>query len=336
MFNITRRGKEQENGEGVKIAQYMLAIAVLACACPPSGYAYPDKPVRLLLPYPPGAGSDAIARLLAQKLSENIGQQVVVDNRGGAGGNIGMEMAAKAPPDGYTIMLALTSQLVINPSLFAKLPYDPVKDYAPITLVGSAPYVLVVHPALPANSVRELISLAKSRPGSITFASAGNGSGAHLATELLKSMTGIELIHVPYKGAGPALPDLIAGQVQMMFATHAATGQHVRAGRLRAIAVTTAQRSPALPDLPAVAETLPGYDSAVWYGLLAPARTPPQIIAQLNSETRRVLALPEVRTRLALDAFEPVGSTPEYLAGYIKSELAKWAKVVKQSGAKID
>jgi len=320
----------------VKTACHMLAIAALACAFPPNGYGYPDRPIRLLLPYPPGAGSDVIARLLAQKLSENIGQQMIVDNRGGAGGNIGMEMAAKAPPDGYTIMLALTSQLVINPSLFDKLPYDPVKDYAPITLIGSAPYVLVVHPALPANSVRELIALAKSRPNGITFASAGNGSGAHLATELLKSMAGIELIHVPYKGAGPALPDLIAGQVQMMFVTHAATGQHVRAGRLRAVAVTTLQRSPALPDLPAMAETLPGYDSAVWYGMLAPARTPPQIIARLNGEIKRVLELPDVRARLALDAFEPVGSTPEYLAGYIKREITKWARVVKQSGAKID
>ena len=320
----------------MKSAYHVLAITALAGVYTPCVYGYPDKPKRLLLPYPPGAGSDVIARLLAQKLSERIGQQMVVDNRGGAGGNIGMEMAAKAPPDGYTIMLALTSQLVINPSLFEKLPYDPMKDYAPIMLVGSAPYVLVVHPAVLANSVRELVALAKSRPNSITFASAGNGSGAHLATELLKSMTGIELIHVPYKGAGPALPDLIAGQVQMMFVTHAATGQHVRAGRLRAIAVTTAHRSPALPDLPAVAESLPGYDSAVWYGLLAPARTPPQIIAQLNNETKRVLALPEVRARLAIDAFEPVGSTPEYLAGYIKSEIAKWAKVVRQSGAKID
>ncbi len=316
-----------------------LGCAAWGCAAPHAvaQSAYPDKPIRMLLPYPPGAGSDVIARLLAQKLSDNVGQQVIVDNRGGAGGNIGMELAAKAPADGYTLVLALTSQLAINPALFKKLPYDPIRDYAPITLIGSAPYVLVVHPAVPATSVRELIALAKSRRGQLTFASAGNGSGGHLAAELLKSLAGIDMIHVPYKGAGPALPDLISGQVQLTFATYSATGQHVRSGRLRALGVTTARRSPALPDLPTIAEAgVAGYDSSVWYGLLAPAGTPPQIIARLNAETLRVLTSADLRERIGAEAIEAIGSSPESFAAHIKRELAKWAKVVAESGAKID
>ena len=321
----------------MRSAQRWVVLATLAGAYAACAQGYPDKPIRMLLPYPPGAGSDVITRLIAQKLAENLGQQVIVDNRGGAGGNIAMELAAKAPADGYTLVLALTSQLAINPNLFHKLPYDPVGDFAPITLLGSAPYVLVVHPALPATSVRELIALAKSRPERLAFASAGNGSGAHLATELLKSLAGIDMIHVPYKGAGPALPDVISGQVQLMFATHSATGQHVRAGRLRALAVTTAQRSSALPELPTVAEAgVPGYDSGVWYGLLAPAGAPRQIVARLNRESLRALNSPAVRERLTPEAFEAIGSTPEYFAGYIASELAKWAKVVRQSKTKID
>ena len=321
----------------MKTAHRMLLIAALGAGLAACAYGYPDKPIRLLLPYPPGAGSDVIARLLAQKLSDNVGQQILVDNRGGAGGNIGMELAAKASPDGYTLVLALTSQLAINPGLYPKLPYDPVKDYAPIALLASAPYVLVIHPALAAATVRELIVLAKSRRGGLTFASAGNGSGAHLAAELLKSMAGIDMVHVPYKGAGPALPDLIAGQVQLMFATHSASGQHVRAGRLRALAVTTAKRSSALPDLPTIAESgVPGYDSSVWYGLLAPARTPARIITRLNGEVIRVLNSTDLRDRIRIEAVEPIGSTPEFFAGYIRSELAKWAQVVKGSGAKID
>ncbi len=319
------------------IVRQALLCTALVLALTASAYAYPDRPIRMLLPYPPGAGSDVIVRLLAQKLGDNLGQQIVVDNRGGAGGNIGMGLAAIAPPDGYTLIFALTSQLAINPALYKKLPYDPVRDYAPITLVGSAPYVLVVHPSLAATSVRELIALAKARHDQLTFASAGNGSGAHLAAELLKSLGGIGMIHVPYKGAGPALPDLIAGQVQLMFATHAATGQHVRAGRLRALAVTTLRRAPALPDLPTIAESgVPGYDSSVWYALLAPAGTAASVVKRLHGEVVRVLSSPELRSRLGVEAIEPIGSTPEALAAHIRSELAKWAKVVAESGAKID
>ena len=321
----------------MRIAACAIVIAALACGLATATHAYPDRPVRMLLPYPPGAGSDAFARLIAQKLADNLGQQVIVDNRGGAGGNIGMELAAKATADGYTLVFALTSQLAINPALYPRLPYDPLRDYAPITLIGSAPYVLVVHPSLAAASVAELIALARSRRGQLTFASAGNGSGAHLAAELLKSLAGIEMIHVPYKGAGPALPDLISGQVNLMFATHAATGQHVRAGRLRALAVTTAKRSPALPELPSVAEAgVPGYDSSVWYGLLAPAGTPTAIVGRLNGEVIRVLAAPDLRERIAIEAIEPAGSTPEAFKSHIARELAKWAKVVADSGARID
>ena len=319
------------------IAIHALVIAALACGAATVAAAYPDKPIRMLLPYPPGAGSDVIARLIAQKLSDNLGQQVIVDNRGGAGGNIGMELAARALADGYTLVFALTSQLAINPALYRSLPYDPVRDYAPVSLIGSAPYVLVVHPSVSAASVQALIALAKARPGQLKFASAGNGSGAHLAAELLRSLAGIDLVHVPYKGAGPALPDLISGQVELMFATHAAIGQHVRAGRLRALAVTTAKPSAAIPGVPAMAESgVPGYDSSVWYGLLAPAGTPPAIVRRLNGEVVRVLSVPDVRERLAIEAIETVGSTPEALAAHIRQELAKWAKVVVQSGAKID
>jgi tripartite-type tricarboxylate transporter receptor subunit TctC len=297
---------------------------------------YPNKPIRLVLPYPPGGGTDVIARPLAQKLTENLGQQVIVDNRGGAGGNIGMEFVAKSAPDGYTLLFALTAQYAVNPSLYPKLPYDPVKDYAPISLLANAPYLLVVHPSVPAKSVRELIALVKARPGQLAYASSGNGSGAHLAGEMLRNLARIDITHVPYKGAGPALPDLLSGQVQLSFVTYIASGQHMKSGRLRALGVTTAKRTPVLPDLPAVAETVPGYDSAVWYGFAAPAGTPADVVAKLNSEVLRVLATPDFRDRIALEAITAIGSTPDEFGVFIKSEIARWARVVKASGAKID
>jgi len=309
---------------------------MLIVALPVLAQSYPVKPIRLVLPYPPGGGTDVIARPLAQKLTEQLGQQVIVDNRGGAGGNIGMEFVAKSPADGYTLLFALTAQYAVNPSLYPKLPYDPVRDYAPISLLANAPYLLVVHPALPAKSVAELVALVKARPGQLSYSSSGNGSGAHLAGEMLRSLARVEIVHVPYKGAGPAMPDLIAGQVQLSFITYTAAGPHIKTGRLRALGVTTAKRSPTLPDLPAIGETVAGYDSAVWYGFAAPAGTPPEIVSKLNAEVLRVLAAPDFRSRITLEAVSPIGSTPEEFGSFMRSEIVRWAKVVKDSGAKVD
>ena len=297
---------------------------------------YPSKPIRVVVPYPAGGGTDLIMRPLAQRLTEYLGQQVIVDNRGGAGGNIGMELAAKSAPDGYTLVVGLTAQFAVNPSLYPKLPYDPVKDFAPITLLIRNPYVLLVHPSLPPKSVKELIALAKARRGQLVFASAGNGSGAHLSGATLNTMAGIDIVHVPYKGAGPVIIDLIAGQVPISFVVWRTSGPHVRAGRLRALAVTTAKRARVLPDLPAMAETLPGYDLPVWYGVVAPAGTPREIVMKLNTEIRRALAVPDFRQRIEADAAEVIGDAPEQFGDYIRSEVVKWAKVVKDSGAKID
>ncbi|MGH8660988.1 MAG: Bug family tripartite tricarboxylate transporter substrate binding protein [Burkholderiales bacterium] len=312
-------------------------IIALCAACAAIAQPYPQKPVRLVIPYPPGGGSDTIGRPLAQKLAEGLGQQVVVENRGGANGNIGMEHVARAAPDGYTIVLALTAQLAINPALYGKVPYDPVRDYAPITLFGTGTYILVVHPSLPVKSVKELVALARARPGQIAYSSSGNGSGGHLAAELLSSMAGITMLHVPYKGGGPALVDLIAGQVQVLFSTQLASWPHIRSGRIRALAVSTAKRPASIPDLPTVAEAgLPGYDAGVWYGILAPAGAPREIIGRLNAEIVRALNLPDYRKFLVSNAIDPIGSLPEELGRYIKSELVKWAKVVKDAGVRVD
>src|SRR4051812_22937083 len=316
--------------------KFWCVLSTLMISAPAFAQNYPGKPIRLVLPYPPGGGTDVIARPLAQKLTEQLGQQVIVDNRGGAGGNIGMEFVAKSPPDGYTLLFALTAQFAVNPTLYSKLPYDPVRDYAPISLLANAPYFLVVHPSVPARSVAELIAFAKARPGQLAYSSSGNGSGAHLAGEMLRSLAHIDLTHVPYKGAGPALPDLLAGQVQLSFVTYIASGQHMKSGRLRVLGVTTAKRTPVLPDLPAIAETVPGYDSAVWYGFAAPAGTPPDIVARLNTEVLRVLAVPDFRHRITLEAITPIGSTPEEFGSFMRSEIVRWAKVVKESGAKVD
>jgi len=321
----------KRNGAGL----FVLLAALVAMPAP--AQTYPSKPVRLVLPYPPGGGTDTIGRPLAQKMTEGLGQQVIVENRGGAGGNIGMEAVARSAPDGYTIVMALTAQLAVNPALFQKVPYDPVKDYAPITLLGSGGYVLVVHPSLPVKSVKELIAFAKSRPGQIAYSSSGNGSGGHLAAELLNGMAGIRLLHVPYKGGGAALMDLIAGQVQVLFTTQLAGWPHVQSGRIRALASSTAKRPASLPDLPTIAEAgVPGFDAGVWYGMLAPAGTPREIVMRLNSEFVRVLNLPDYRALLVNNTIEPIGSSPEELARYTRSELVKWAKVVKEGKLQVD
>ncbi|MGZ8203871.1 MAG: Bug family tripartite tricarboxylate transporter substrate binding protein, partial [Burkholderiales bacterium] len=255
---------------------------------------------------------------------------------GGAGGNIGMEIAAKSPPDGYTLVLAITAQLAVNPALYKKLPYDPVKDFEPISLLATGPYLLLVHPSLPAKSLKELIALARARPGQINYASSGNGSGGHLAAALLENMANIKMLHIPYKGGGPALVDLLAGNVQVLYATYATSRPHIDSGRVRALGVSTARRLTGV-DIPTIAEQgLPGYDAGVWYAVLAPAGTPRDIVARLNSEFVRVLGSPEIKALLAKASIEPIGSTPEELAKFMKEEIAKWAKVVKSANVHID
>ncbi len=313
--------------------------AALAISTPHAAAAdaYPAKPIRFVVAFPPGGGTDIIARAIAQKLSGRLAQQVVVDNRPGAGGNIGTDIVAKAAPDGYTMLMGSAGPLAINASLFAKMPFDPVRDLAPVTLAASTPNVLVVHPSLKAATVKELIALARARPGEINFASSGHGTPAHLAGELFNSMAGVKLVHVPYKGASPALADLLGGQVHLMFSTMPPALPHVKDGKLRALAVTSAKRSPATPELPTVAEAaLPGFEANTWHGVVLPAGAPVAIIARLNREIVAILHLPEVVERLSGQGAEPVGSTPEEFAAYIRSETVKWAKVVHESGAKAE
>ncbi len=297
---------------------------------------YPGRPVRLIVPFPPGGGTDTLARILGQKLTEALGQQVVIDNRPGAGTNIGAEIAAKAPPDGYTVLMGNIAH-AINVTLYAKLSYDLVRDFAPVTLLASTPNILVVHPSVPARSAKELIALAKARPGQLDYASSGGGSSAHLAAELFNSMAGVKMTHVPYKGGGPAVIALVGGQCSVGFATTPSVLPQVKSGKLRGLAVTSAQRSASTPDLPTLSEAgVPGYDAGTWYGLLVPTGTPKEIIARLHAESTRQLRQPDVRERLDATGFEPIGNTPEEFGAYIRSEIEKWSKVVKASGARAD
>lgn len=298
---------------------------------------FPGKPIRLVIPYPPGGGMDTIGRPFAKQLSANIGQQVVVDNRGGANGNIGMEIVARANPDGYTIGFALSAQLAINPGLYKKLAYDPIRDFEPLTLFADGCYLLVVNPSVPAKSVKELIALARAKPDGLIMASSGNGSGGHLAAALLMSMTGTRLLHVPYKGGGPALVAVLSGEAQTLFATYAASKGHIAAGRLRALGVSTAKRPAAIANIPTIAEAgVPGYESSPWYAYVAPAGTPPALVTRLNREIVRALNHPDYRKFLIASAIEPIGSSPARLRSYIKSEKIKWAGVIKAAGARID
>lgn len=298
---------------------------------------YPARAVRILVAYPPGGGVDLAARVIGQKFTEAFGQQMIIDNRGGGGGNISMELAAQAAPDGYTLIMTGAGPTAINVSLYSKIPFDPIRDYAPVALVASTIYALVVHPSVEAKSVKDLIALAKSRPGKLTFASAGIGAPPHLATELLKMMTGTDMVHVPYKGTGPAIADLIGGQITFMFADALAAAPQVKAGKLRGLAVSSPRRFALVPDLPTVAESgVPGFSAVGWTGLLAPAGTPQPIVRKLNREVVRVLPLPEVKDKLAGDGSEFGKNTPEEFSVFIKQEIAKWAKVVKASGARSD
>lgn len=311
----------------------LLALSHLICVA--EAQEYPTKPIRLIVPQPPGGTSDILGRALSSRLSEQLRQQIVVDNRAGASGVIGTDLAAKAPPDGYTLLLIYTTHTTA-PGLYGKLPYDPVADFAPITLATSAPLLLTVHPQVPAKNVKEFIAAAQARPGGYNFCSAGNGSGSHLAGELFKSMTGANLTHVPYKGSGPAIVDLIGGQIQAMFAGIVPIDPHVKSGRLRGIAVSSLKRSTAAPQYPAIAETLPGFDIVGWYGVMAPAKTPKAIVDKVHSEILKALRSKEISERLASEGAEVVGNTPAEFTAFLKTDIVRWAQVIKRAGAKLD
>ena len=315
------------------------ALACIAVFLPitASAQAYPNKPVRLVVPFPAGGTTDILARAMAQKLSDALGQQFVVDNRPGAGGNIGADLVAKSPPDGYTLLMGTVGTQAINTSLYAKMPYDAAKDFAPVVLVAGVPNVLVAHPSVTAKTVPELVALAKAKPGSINFASSGNGTSIHLSGELFKVMTGVQMSHVPYKGSAPAITDLLGGQVQIMFDNLPSALPHIKAGKLRALAVTSSKRAPALPDLPTIAEAgVPGFEATSWFGILAPAGTPRDIVMKVNAESNKALQAADMKEKLLAQGAEAVGNTPEFFGDYIKAETTKWAKVVKESGAKVD
>ena len=312
--------------------------AILACASLLAGHdvaaqnGYPSRPIRLIVPSAPGGGTDFTARTIGQKLTAAMGQTVIVDNRSGAAGNIGVEIAAKSSPDGYTLVMPITS-FSINPHLYPKLPFDTINDFAPVVLASSAPLLLVVHPSVPAKSVNELVAAAKANPGQLNYANSGNGTTAHLAGELLKKTAGIELVSVPYKGGGPAVVDLIAGQVQIYFSTIPAALTQVQAGKLRALAVTTQKRVNLIPDIPTVAESgLPGFEVIGWFGIFAPAATLRTVVTKLNREINQTLSLPDTQQRFAAQGLIPGGGTPGELGAFLRAEIAKWGILVKEAG----
>jgi tripartite-type tricarboxylate transporter receptor subunit TctC len=307
--------------------------ALLAVPAPAPAQTYPVKPIRMIVNFPPGGGTDVTARILQPHLAKELGQPIIIDNRGGAAGAIGAEIAARSAPDGYNLLWTLSSHTT-NPSLYEKLPFNTEKDFVPISLGANGPQLLVANNALPVRDIRELIAYAKANPGKLTFASPGIGSPGHLAGELFKQQAGIDMLHIPYKGAGPAIPDVIGGQVQLLFSAAAGTLAHVRAGKLRALGVTSAKRSVGAPDIPAIGEVLPGYELPSWFGLLAPAGTPKPIVERLHQALVRVLAIPEVRDTLVAQGFDPVGSTPQQFADQIRAELKLWPKVIRAAGIK--
>jgi len=313
----------------------LVAASITPALAAESANDYPSKPIRLVVPFTPGGSTDILARVIGQKLTEAWGKQVVIDNRPGAGGNIGVDLVAKSPADGYTLVMGHIGTFGVNPTLYPKLPFDPVKDFQPITLVALVPNMLSVNPALPAKSVKELVALAKAKPGTINFGSGGSGSAAHLAGEYFKLLTKTEITHIPYRGTSPAVTDLIAGQIQMIITGVPPTLSFVKAGKLRALGVATAKRLPLLPELPTIAEAgVPGYEATQWYGVLAPAGVPKPIVAKLNAEMVKAIKGADVRDKLAAEAAEPVGNTPEEFGAFIRKEIARWAPVVKASGAR--
>jgi len=316
---------------------HVLTLLMLAASLPAAHAQvgkWPDKPVRMIVPLAPGGGTDIVARMLAARLSAELGQQFISDNRVGAGGSIGAEIAARANPDGYTV-ITVPASYAANAALY-KLSYDPVKGIAPIAMITTGPLILTVHPSVQATNLKEFIGLLRARPGALNFGSSGSGSFSHLAAELFRQMTRTDMTHVPYKSAGPALVDLLGGQIQIFFGSGPSTGPHIRAGRLRGLAVTTERRSPAMPDLPAISELVPGYSADFWFGMWAPAGTPKEIISRLNQALVRILKQPDVLERLRTDSMEPVYSTPEAFARVIARDIAMWSKVVKAGNIKVN
>ena len=325
------------NSEEESVIKAIGIVALtLGAAAAAHAQTYPVKPVRIIVPFPPGGGTDIVARAVAQKLGEALEQTFVVDNRGGAGGTIGSEAAAKSAPDGYTLGVATSSTHGVAPSLYPKLGYDPVKDFAPVTLVATTPFVLVVHPALPVRSIKELIALAKAQPGKLNYGSAGNGSSNHLTVEMFNMMTNVRMTHVPYKGSGPALVDLMGGQVDLMINDMSSLLNFVNSGKLRALAVTSGGRNASLPGIPTIAESLPGYEAEAWYGVLAPARTPQPIVTRLYEEIVKAMRNTDLKDRLKAQGLDGIANTPQEFLAYMQRDIAKWAKVVKASGARID
>jgi tripartite-type tricarboxylate transporter receptor subunit TctC len=317
----------------MRITLNILALTLAAVPCGAAAQAYPVKPIRLIVPSTPGGSVDTLARTVGPRLGEKWGQQVIVDNRSGAGGAIAGEMVAKSPPDGYMLLVGTIASLATNVSLQKKLPYDPVRDFAPITLLATQNLMLLVHPSLPVKTVKELTALAKKRPGSLSFSSAGNGTGGHLSGELYKMLAGVDLLHVPYKGVTPAMVDIISGQVTMTFASILSGSQQVKAGRLRALAVTGGHRSSAMPELATMVEAgVAGYESATWYGIVAQAGTPADIVNKINAEVVAIVKSPDMNERLSKEGADPVGSSPAAFAKHIQSEIDKWRKVIRAAG----
>jgi tripartite-type tricarboxylate transporter receptor subunit TctC len=311
--------------------------SLIAAAGGVQAQGYPSRPIRFVIPFAPAGANDIIGRMVASKLGEMLGQQMIMDNRGGAGGSIGVAIAAKSPPDGYTLLLGNIATLAVNPTLYPKLPYDPIKDLQPISLAAKSPQILVVHPSLPARSVKELIALARSRPGALVYGSGGNGSGAHLTAEYFKLLTKTDLVHIPYKGLGPAYIDLIAGQVPVVFGGVTGIAPHIRSGRVRPLGVTGAQRVSAFPDIPTIAEAgVKGYDVTLWYGVLAPSGISPAVVSRLHAALTAALENPELRKRLINDGAEPTVSAPDGFRAFIKSEIKRWAPIIRASGATPD
>jgi tripartite-type tricarboxylate transporter receptor subunit TctC len=316
---------------------FLILFAACQIAQVTAAEPYPNRLIKLVVPYPAGGGTDTFARPLALQLTSRLGQTVVVDNKGGAGGSIGMEFVARAPADGYTLLLALTPQLAVNGALYEKIPYDPIKSFSPISLIAEAPYLLLVNPTLPVTTTKELLALAKAENGRLTYATSGSGSGAHMAAELLIGMTGIPMTHVPYKGGGPALSDVLAGHVKVLFAPAVSSMQHIQAGRLRAIAITGDKRLSSLPNVPTIAESaVPGYESTVWYAVLAPANTPREIVNRVNAELSQILKDPAFKSMMNVNGIEPLSGTPEALTSHINKEISKWSKVIKSAGIKAE